>query len=117
MSIGEEEICKYLIKNKIFYNREVRFPTCKDVQPLPFDFAIYKNNEINCLIEYQGEQHYVATGGWSNEEQLTYIQKHDELKRQWAKENNIPLYEIPYWEFENIEMILNKILNKVGDDK
>lgn len=112
LSIGEEKISKYLNHNNISHSRESRFPTCRDKQPLPFDFAIYKNDELDCLIEYQGEQHYDATGGWSNKEHTAYIQKHDEIKRQWAKNNNVPLIEIPYWEYDNIEDILEDALKE-----
>ena len=34
-----------------------------------------------------------------------------------AKDNNIPLYVIPYWDLNNIDAILERIFNKkkVGD--
>ena len=112
LSIGEEKIREYLEQNNISHSRESRFSACRDKQPLPFDFALYKNDELTCLIEYQGEQHYGATGGWSNEDHTSYIQKHDEIKRRWAKENDIPLIEIPYWEYENIDYILDKTIKE-----
>lgn len=116
LSVGEEKICRYLIENNICYDREVTFSTCRDIQMLPFDFAIYQNDNLYCLIEYQGKQHYIATGGWSDEEQLKYVQNHDFIKEQWAKDNNIPLYIIPYWEFENIESILSNIIDAEASD-
>ena len=74
------------------------------------------NDNLYCLIEYQGKQHYIATGGWSDEEQLKYVQNHDSIKEQWSKDNNIPLYIIPYWEFENIESILSNIIDAEEPD-
>lgn len=41
--------------------------------------------------------------------------EHDKRKKEYARNNNIDLLEIWYWDFDNIEEILNKqILNK-GD--
>ena len=37
----------------------------------------------------------------------------DEIKTQYCKENNIKLIRIPYWEFDNIEEILNRELEVV----
>ena len=36
--------------------------------------------------------------------------------RKWAEENRIPLYEIPYWEFDSINEILEKILKTIRND-
>lgn len=30
---------------------------------MPFDFAIFKNGKLVCLIEFDGEQHYRPIGG------------------------------------------------------
>jgi len=37
--------------------------------------------------------------------------KHDQLKRDYALKHNINLLEIWYYDFDNIEEILNKELN------
>ena len=37
----------------------------------------------------------------------------EERKTQYCKENNIKLIRIPYWEFDNIEEILNRELEVV----
>lgn len=34
----------------------------------------------------------------------------DKIKREWCKENNYKLIEIPYYEYRNIEKILNELL-------
>ena len=49
----------YLIKISANYKKEVRFKDCKNKYTLPFDFAIYdNNNNLMFLIEYDREQHY-----------------------------------------------------------
>ena len=40
------------------------------------------------------------------------LKYHDKLKDEYAKEYGWKLIRIPYWEYNNIEDILNKILNK-----
>ena len=46
-------------------------------------------------------------------EKLLERQMKDKLKREWANKNNIPLYEIPYWEFDNLDIVLNGIAQQV----
>lgn len=77
-----------------------------------FDFAMFdQNKNLLCIIEYQGPQHYDYSGyGWDNEDNFKQTVRRDEERRQECKKLNIPLYEIPYWEFDNIENILEDIL-------
>ena len=39
----------------------------------------------------------------------------DTIKNIYCKNNNINLIRIPYWEYDNIENILNEIINKLDD--
>ena len=77
-----------------------------------FDFAIFnKCNDLMCFIEYQGAQHYGYSGyGWDNEENFKQTIRRDEEHREGCKNLGIPLYEIPYWEFDNIEKILDDVI-------
>ena len=43
-------------------------------------------------IEYDGEQHYKKDNIFDYE----YTHRHDEIKNQWCRENNVPLIRIPY---------------------
>ena len=110
-------IKEYLDKNNYTYIREYRFSDCRDIIPLPFDFAVIDGaGKVNLLIEYDGEQHYkpINFGGISKEEACLNLEKqryHDELKNKYCKDNNIHLLRIPYWEKNNIKKILEKILN------
>ena len=94
VSKGNEKIIKFLQGAKIPFETEKKFSTCKDKNLLPFDF--YINNSY--LIEYDGKQHYDENSIFNYE----YTHKHDLIKSQWCKENNIPLIRIPYTHFKNL---------------
>lgn len=116
VSLGENAIELYLKNNNIHFIPQYRIKGCVGTKKkMPFDFAIFNNIECNkllYLIEYQGKQHYnpVQFGKMSVEEakeQFKTQQHNDNLKREFCKNNNIKLLEIPYWDFKNIENILN----------
>lgn len=113
VSLGQEKINAYLTACQIYFKPEYTVHIQGFAGIARYDFAILnKDKEVQYLIEYHGKQHYEVATSWSETtEQLLERQRKDELKRQWATENGIPLYEIPYWEFDNIEQILEKIIN------
>lgn len=104
-SKGELKIFEYLEKNNVQFLEEYTFDNLlSDLgNPLRFDFAIFKDNILIQLIEYDGELHY-------NEEYSNYktLKLHDNRKDQYCNENNISLTRIPYWEFDNINKILDE---------
>lgn len=106
-SKGEHSIQKYLQNRNIEFKKEVRFEGCKHKRTLPFDFVIYNNNKLYCLIEFDGEQHFRPRGHFGGDNNLKEIQKRDSIKNEYCKENNIKLIRIPYWDFNNIEEILD----------
>lgn len=91
---------KILREHNIKYKVEVVFQDLFGVgqkQLLRYDFAVLRSdNSIKCLIECQGEQHYKPVAEFGGASQFEYQVKNDELKRFYAKSNNIPLFEIPY---------------------
>lgn len=96
-SSGEIYISNILTKNKIPFIYQYRAST---LSKQPFDFGIIDDNN-NCirLIEFDGEQHFKDIGIWDS---LEVVQERDKKKNEWAKNNNIPLVRIPYWEKDNI---------------
>lgn len=79
-----------------------------------FDFAIFNpDGNIKCFIEYNGKQHYQATGGWNTEEQFKITQNRDNQKKVWCEKLNIPLYIIKY--DEDIEKVLEGIIKEVAE--
>jgi len=105
-SIGEYNIIQILQNNNISYIKEYCFPNSK----LRYDFALLdNNNQIYKLIEFDGEQHYeqnIKNSGWNTYEKYQLTLENDLLKNQLAKNNNIPLLRIPYWERDNITLEL-----------
>ena len=44
---------------KFVYEAEYHINDCRNILPLPFDFAIFNNQlKLSCLIEFQGRQHF-----------------------------------------------------------
>ena len=110
----EIKVEENLRQNNVSFKREVSFSDLNGCgnTPLRFDFVIYKNNKIFCIIETDGEQHFKLNSYFNKtEEDLKETQKRDNIKTQYCKDNNINLLRISYWEFKNIENILNKTFN------
>lgn len=102
-SHGENQILKSLKEIKCIYKREFSFDDLQGTKgPLRFDFAIFKNDKIVCLIEYQGEQHYKPSDLFGGKEEFLKRQEYDNKKRKYCRDNNIKLIEIPYWDLNKI---------------
>ena len=97
-SKGEIKIKKILMEKNIIFNQEKRFNECRDKRVLPFDFYL---PEYNLCIEYDGIQHFKAIDFFGGDKYLIYIQKHDQIKNNYCKKNNINLLRIQY--NDNIE--------------
>lgn len=109
-SKGEDRISQYLIQNNINYITQKTFDDLRGIKGrlLSYDFYL---PEYNLLIEYQGEFHDGGGGKNYTRANLQKQQEHDKRKREYAQKHNIKLLEIWYWDFDNIESILQKELN------
>lgn len=120
-SKGEKEISNYLNNNNIKYIPQYKFDNCRNKNPLPFDFAIFDNEEnLICLIEYDGEFHFENTearGFLVKYNTINDIIKRDKIKNDYCKENNITLIRIPYFQKSKIEEILDRRLNRLINQK
>ena len=111
-STGETAITNVLTSLNISFISQKSFETCifpNTGRKALFDFYL---DDLNILIEYDGEQHFFAKGtGWNTEENLKETQYRDNYKTQWCKDNNIPLIRIPYTEINkiNTSYILEKL--------
>ena len=110
-SKGEMIINNWLQEHNIDFRSQYSFDDCvmsTGRRPF-FDFVLFKNDKPYLVIEYNGRQHYEATGGWSTEEKLQDTQRRDREKLQWCEDNHYPVLIIKY--DEDIEAILtNRIL-------
>lgn len=106
-SIGEREVGKFLDSINQKYIRQKTYDGIIGVNGglLSYDFYL---PDKNILIEYQGEQHEAPVAIFGGHDKFKVQIKHDELKREYAKENNINLIEIWYKDFKNIDEILRK---------
>lgn len=100
-SFGEKKITTFLIKNNIKYVRQEKFKDCKDIKTLPFDFYL---PEENICVEFDGRQHFEIVEKWGGMKSFEIIKKHDEIKNEFCKQNNIKLIRISYK--DDIENIL-----------
>lgn len=111
MSKGELKIYEILNKNHISFLPQYAFRGLLGVGgfPLKFDFAIFDSKmKLGCILEYDGEFHFEKR--YDDHDYETVV-IHDNLKNDYCRKNSIPLIRIPYWEYDNIETILNKELN------
>ncbi len=106
-SKGEKVIGKFLDFHNIKCIRQFKFPECKNILPLPFDFYL---PDLNMCIEYDGIQHYKPIEKWGGNNYLVEIQKNDQIKSLYCFQNNIGLLRISYKDFKNIEIILKSKL-------
>lgn len=110
-SIGEEKIKELLIELNIEYICQYSFQDCKDIHVLPFDFYLPK---YNILIEYDGLGHYESNekSEWRTKQNVLLTQKHDNIKTQYCKNNNIKLIRIPYYNYNQLnEEYLLSLMN------
>lgn len=104
-SKGEKAIFEYLTEHNIDFKRQHKFPDCKNINPLPFDFYL---PEYNTCVEFDGIQHFEPSEFFGGEEGFKNLQVRDAIKNQFCSDNNIKLIRIKY--DENIEKKLNEEL-------
>jgi hypothetical protein len=112
-SIGEMAVKEILDTLKITYNTEQRFEGLVGLKgsPLRYDFALMKDTDIVALVEYDGEQHFSKPGTRFNEDGS--VQIHDAMKNEYAKNNNIPLLRIPYFDLMRANEIMSQFLDTI----
>lgn len=101
-SHGELEIQQWLDEEGFLYDAQHPFPFCVDKKPLPFDFYL---PDHNTCIEFDGIQHFEPIEFFGGQEAFELRHKHDLIKNQYCKDNQITLLRIPYT--ENVEDFLN----------
>ena len=109
-SIGERIVAEWLDNHDINYKKQKTFNDCKDKHCLQFDFYL---PDYNLIIEYNGKQHYEPIDYFGGQEGFEYTIKHDNIKSDYCKKNNISLFTIPYFKdvYEELENIYDFIKN------
>ncbi len=106
-SKGEEKIERYLIDNNIKFESQKKFSDLRNILPLSYDFYL---PEYNALIEYQGQFHDGSTSIVLKEKYFDKQQRNDKFKRDYAKNNGYNLFEIWYYDFDDVENIIDKFI-------
>lgn len=98
MSKDAKKIYKTLIDNNIEFEIEYTFDDLlsPNGNKLRFDFALFKEEVLSCLIEYDGSYH-------DTEDVFTV---HDKIKDEYCINNNIPLLRIHH---TDSALIMNKL--------
>lgn len=110
-SSRETLIEECLIKNRIDYIKQFSFPDCKNKYILKFDFAVLKDGEIFCLIEYDGMQHYRPIEYFGGDDGFAKTLQRDSIKNEYCQSKNIPLIRLKYSLSDNeIKEIVANIL-------
>lgn len=106
-SKGILKIKQILEDANVSFIQEYSFENClspKGVK-LRFDFFL---PQFNCLIEYDGEQHFYPTsfGSQSNtgEERLKLNQIYDKIKDDYCANNNLTLIRVPYTKYKELRL-------------
>ena len=109
ISNGEYLIEQLLIKNNICFAREYSFADFKyeNGHKPRFDFAIFENNILKYLIEFDGKQHFSyqnSESSWNNKENYEKTIMRDIIKNNYCKKNKIPLIRIPWTHLKEIKI-------------
>lgn len=108
-SYKEMEIEQILIQLNIEYIKEYTFSDLRGkCNPLRFDFAIKQNNNLICLIEYQGDQHFNENSNWHTKQ----LVESDRKKKEYCLNSGIDLYELT--KEDNLKERIKEILNNYG---
>jgi hypothetical protein len=107
-SKGEKAIAKFLTKNNIHFERQYKFPDCRNIFELPFDFYI---PSMRTVIEYDGEQHFKPLPFFGGEKAFEKLKINDKIKSEYCEDNTIDMLRISYVHLNDISQILWRGLN------
>lgn len=115
-SKGEKRVSGFLSNANMRFAEQKTFDDCRNKRKLPFDFYLIDHNTI---IEYDGEFHFdLPKFRFKNieifKDGIAQTQKHDTIKTKYCEDSGIKLIRIPYWEYDNIENILEENLPRGG---
>lgn len=110
-SKGEIKIREWLISKNILFEEQKKFNECvgKNNVKLPFDFYLPAHN---ICIEFDGKQHFELIHRshdiQKNINNFQSIKRNDNIKNNFCVD--IKLIRIPYYEKNNIDTILSKVI-------
>lgn len=111
-SYGELEIARLLKYKKINFITQFKFDDCIDIKPLPFDFY-FNIYGYDCVIEFDGLQHFKPIDYFGGEEAFKTGQKHDKIKNKYCKNNDIILIRIKYDALNRASNIIDNVISEL----
>ena len=104
-SSGEVKIHNILTDYDIPFVEEYTFDdlVSSSGRALRFDFAIFHDDgSLECLLEFNGRQHYQSVGQFGGRRGLYRQQYNDNMKRRYCLQKGIKLITIPYYDEDKI---------------
>lgn len=95
-SKGEQQIRQILRAKRIPHQEQYTFDGLKDQKPLRYDFALMFQQQVVCLIEYQGEQHFKPVAHFGGMDGYVLRRRHDAMKANYCRTHGIKLFYIRY---------------------
>lgn len=117
-SNGERKIKAFLDRGNFDYQQQFKFNNCKDCRKLPFDFMVIIDGRVG-VIEYDGIQHFKIVPIFSSNdlqeasEKFEKQKRHDIIKNQYCRKNNVSMLRISYREDDKIEILIDDFLKKM----
>lgn len=112
-----EQLCREILsKNNIEFEEQKTFENCinpKTGKKLKFDFFLPM---FNILLEIDGIHHFQPTIFGKNDnahEAFVDVLFRDKIKNEFANQNNLLLFRIPYVDVKNINPLINEIINNL----
>jgi very-short-patch-repair endonuclease len=103
-SQGERKISHFLKERDINFERQKKFPDCRNVFELPFDFYI---PSLRMCIEFDGLQHFQPIDHFGGLEAYEKLKINDKIKEDYCEENFINLIRIRYDQVDRVHQILS----------
>lgn len=106
-SHGEELIYKFLKNNHFNFKEQYRINDCRNILPLPFDFALFdEDKRMLGLIEFDGKQHFepFQFNNCAIDKSISNYKnciERDKIKTNYCKNNHIKLLRITYEDLED----------------
>lgn len=109
LSKSEDISENFFLRNNLYYIRH-NYGLIKIKKSLEIDFQFMTNDCTLFWLELNGEFHYPGATSFKDCNSKNVF-KNDAIKVQYAKDTKKNFIVIPYWEFENIDVILDDIIS------
>ena len=116
-SIGEKFIDGYLKELGFPDKSQKKFKECFDKKELPFDNAILNTDNLDILIEYDGEHHFMPIEFFGGESKYKIQKKHDIIKNKFCLENNKILLRIAYTDIDFAKTLIDIAIQRSKENK